>query len=100
MKELCDKLNAHLPCKSQADVDELTRLLRENIDSDPDLHIYWSRGIYIDAGLDKDKCTLIMIHSDNIVFVPSEDPVEHPGVVVRYKHEVGEVNISSGVYGN
>ena len=100
MKELCDKLNAHLPCKSQADVDELTRLLRENIDSDPDLHIYWSREIYIDAGFDKDKCTLIMINSDNVVFVPSEDPVEHPGVVVRYKHEVGEVHIPSGVYSN
>lgn len=90
MQELCNELNKHLPCKSQEDVDALTRLLQEHIDSLPERHIYWSREIYIDAGFDKDKCMLIMIHSDNVVFMPSEEPVEHPGVVVRYKHEIDQ----------
>ena len=97
MQELCNELNKHLPCMNQEDVDALTRLLQEHIDSFPERHIYWSREIYIDAGFDKDKCTLIMIHSDNVVFVPSEDPVEHPGVVVRYKHEIDQTQIPPGV---
>lgn len=82
---------------NQEDVDALTRLLQEHIDSFPERRIYWSREIYIDAGFDKDKCTLIMIHSDNVVFVPSEDPVEHPGVVVRYKHEIDQKRFDAAV---
>ena len=86
--ELCNKLNRHLPCQSQTDVDELTRLLQENIEAIPKRNIYWSREIYIDAGFKDDKCLDILIHSNRVSFVPSEDPVKHPGVVVRYKHEI------------
>ncbi len=87
MENLCNDLNRHLPCKSQSDVDIITELLTEKIDSFPERHIYWSREIYIDAGLKEDQCLNILIHSDKVLFVPSEDPVEHQGVVVRYKHE-------------
>ncbi len=97
MKELCEELNKYIPCKSQDDVDALTKLLQENIDAYPERHIYWSREIYIDAGLKEDQCLNILIHSDNVLFVPSEDPVEHEGIVVRYKHEVDQIHIPPGV---
>ena len=100
MQDLCDNLNKHLPCKNQEDVDALTKLLQDGIDNDPDKHIYWSREIYIDAGMNENRCLNILIHSPNVMFVPSEDPVEHPGVVVRYKHEVGVRNIPPGVLYN
>lgn len=92
MKRLCEELNKHLPCKSQKDVDALTKLLQENIDAYPERCIYWSREIYIDAGLNEDQCMNILIYSDNVLFVPSEDPIEHPGIVVRYRHEIEEIS--------
>lgn len=97
MKELCEELNKHLPCRSQDDVDALTKLLQENIDAYPERRIYWSREIYIDAGFNEDRCLNILIHSDKVLFVPSEDPVEHPGLAVRYKHEVSQTHIPPGL---
>ena len=92
ISELCAKLNAHLPCKTQKDIDGLTMMLKENIDEVPERHIYWSREIFIDAGFKDEQCMNILIHSDNVIFVPSEDPTEHPGIVVRYKYEIEKTN--------
>lgn len=88
MQAICNELNAHLPCRNQQDVDGLTRLLRENIDAYPDRGMYWSREIFIDAGFKDETCMQILIHSNKVQFVPSDDPEEHPGVVVQYKHEI------------
>lgn len=90
MKELCDKLNKCIPCKSQADVDQLTRLLQENIEAYPDRKIYWSNEVYLNSGCNQDRCQVILLFSGDVMFVPSDDPQKSPGVVVRYKYEIEE----------
>ncbi len=87
-QEFCKELNSHLPCKSQDDVDALTRLIKENIDPYPNRNIYWSRELYINANCNDDKCMNILLHNDNVLFTPTEDPEEHRGVTARYKYEV------------
>ena len=87
MENLCNDLNRHLPCKSQSDVDIITELLTEKIDSFPERHIYWSKEVYHDAEHENDKCLYILIFNSNVEIVPSENQSERPGVIVRYKNE-------------
>ncbi len=91
MKNLCEKLNACIPCKSQSDVDTLTSLLAQHIDSDPKQHIYWSKEILLDTGSNEDLCLSLLLKSSDVIFVPSKDQIKHPGVVVRYKHEITSI---------
>lgn len=87
MQELCDKLNSHLPCKSQEDVDTISNMLKEHFDKHPKHKIYWSRKVFIDSGFDDEMCFKMLIKRVDMHFVPSEDKEEHPGIVVRYKYE-------------
>lgn len=87
MKLLCEKLNAHLPCKSQEDIDALNNLIYEMRKANPDSNLYWDREIYIDANFSFEQMREIAKYSGKVQFEPSDDPMEHPGVVVRYKEE-------------
>lgn len=87
MKLLCEKLNAHLPCKSQQDVDALNNLINEMRNANPDSGLYFDREIFIDANFNNELMRKITMYSGKVQFEPSNDPTEHPGVVVRYKEE-------------
>lgn len=85
--ELCEKLNAHIPCKTQKDVDTLTSLLEDMtyFPSTVKPQIYWDREVWIDSGFDDDVCMNMLIKTDKLYFEPSDDMTEHPGVSVKYK---------------
>ena len=82
----CDRLNKHLPCKSQEDVDNLNSILRELFDNVKESCLYWSRKIFIDGGFDDKKCGYIISHSE-CHFIPVYDIEEHIGVKAIYDYE-------------
>ena len=85
--DLCEKLNALVPCKSQEDVDKMTALLQDMVDfpSQAKSQIYWDREVWIDSGFNDEVCMDMLIKTDKLYFEPSDDLTEHPGVWVRYK---------------
>lgn len=82
----CDRLNEHMPCKSQEDVDVLYNILDELFDTIKGSYLYWSRKIFIDSYFNDEKCSYIMTHKQ-CMFVPIYDIEEHIGVKVIYKYE-------------
>ena len=86
----CERLNALLPCKSQEDVDGMTEILKElfSLPIEPQPKMYWDREIWIDSGFNDEKCIKMLIYTDRLCFVPSDDWEEHPGVEVKYKFMV------------
>lgn len=87
ISKTCDKLNSIIPCKTQQDVNEMTVLLQEVFDLPVKLkpRLYWNREVWMDCGLDTDKCTMMLICTDKLCFEPSDDMQEHPGITVKYK---------------
>lgn len=86
LQEYCNKLNQHLPCKNQEDIDIINSLLNELFEKVEGSLLYWSRKIYIDGGFDDEKCRYIATHS-NCKFVIVDDIEEHLGVKVIYDYE-------------
>lgn len=89
-KRFCNKLNKLIPCSSQEDRDKLNELIFEMLDHDEcDIYyneIYWDRELYIDCGCNYDKCRDMVVNSGKVMFVPSNDPKYHPGVIIKYKN--------------
>ena len=85
--DLCEKLNALIPCKNQKDIDEMTKLLQDMVDfpSQVKPQIYWDREVWMDSGFNEEVCMNMLIKTDKLYFEPSDDVNEHPGVWVKYK---------------
>lgn len=85
-KQLCKKINARIPCKTQEDIDEVGRLLEEmvSLPMTPSPKIYWHRQLWIDSGFDDDACTCLLLFSGKLFVEPSDDLTEHPGITVKY----------------
>ena len=84
MKRLCNKLNKILSEKKEGFKDELNKLIENNVFA-KDYDMMWDREIAIDYGCDGVKMRELVLTTDLTEFVPSDDPIEHPGIVVRYK---------------
>ena len=85
--DLCEKLNALIPCKNQKDIDKMTELLQDMVDfpTQTPPQIYWDREVWIDSGFNDEICMDMLIKTDKLYFEPSDDLTEHPGVWVKYK---------------
>ena len=84
-KELCDFLNNILSVHKENFVNELNDLLYEYKIFEGD-QLYWDHELWIDCNFDDiDARNLVVEHPELVMFVPSDDPKEHPGVVVTYK---------------
>ena len=84
--KVCEKLNALIPCKTQEGKDALNAALNELVfDAGGDL--YWHRDVFLacDCGCDDKKMRSLVTDTELVEFVPSDDPEEHLGVVVRFK---------------
>lgn len=86
LQAYCDRLNAHMPCKSQEDVDALAEIMTELFEQVKGSHLYWSREIFLDCGSDDAKCAYVMTHRE-CLFVPTDDVEEHLGIMVIYGYE-------------
>lgn len=84
MKRLCNKLNKILSEKKEGFVDELNKLIEENVFAKGG-DMMWDREIAIDYGCDGIKMRELVLKTDWTEFCPSDDPKEHPGIVVKYK---------------
>lgn len=84
MKRLCNKLNKILSEKKEGFVDELNRLIEENVFAKGG-EMMWDREIAIHYGCDGIKMRELVLTTDLTEFCPSDDPEEHPGIVVKYK---------------
>ena len=47
--------------------------------------IYLDRQLYIDCNVDYDKLRDMVDNRDKVMFEPTDDPKEHPGVRITYK---------------
>jgi hypothetical protein len=47
--------------------------------------LYWGRELFIGCDGSDELCQK-MIHTDKVMFVPSDDPIEHPGITMTYKN--------------
>ena len=83
----CSKLNKILENRPEKQ-DEFITKINEIIDNEVfrcNGELYWNRELFIDCGTDE-LCRK-MIHTNKVMFVPSDDPVEHPGITLTYKPE-------------
>ena len=48
--------------------------------------LYWSRELFIKCGTNDELCRK-EIYTNKVMFVPTDDPVEHPGITLAYKPE-------------
>jgi len=48
--------------------------------------LYWNRELFIDCNADDEICRK-MIYTNKVMFIPSNDPIEHPGITLTYKPE-------------
>ena len=48
--------------------------------------LYWSRELFIDCETSDELCRK-MINTNKVMFVPTDDPIEHLGITLTYKPE-------------
>ena len=85
-ESICDKLNKllenHLENQNEF-IDNINEIIHKEV-FQCNGNLYWNRELFIDCGADNELCRK-MIHTDKVMFVPSDDPVEHPGIMLTYK---------------
>ena len=81
----CERCNKCLPCFNQDDVNALWDVFNEMFDKEEGSAVYWDTLVYSNNKYDDEICIQSLIHSDEYEFRPSDDAVEHPGIVVHYK---------------
>jgi hypothetical protein len=85
INKLCETLNNILEKREEDFVDKLNYELACMFEQG--YNLYFNRQIYIDCGFNDDAMHDLVIKTNKCKFVPSDDPDEHPGVVVHYKNE-------------
>ena len=83
MKQFCDRLNGILAEKKEGFVDTLNLVMEEVTKNGGSL--YWDRQVFLDCNCNEKRMRKMVRETDLVHFEPSDDPEEHPGVVVRYK---------------
>ena len=70
-------------------MDKLNKLIFEMCDNEEGgiyyNEIYWDRELYIDCNGDYDKLRDMVANSNKVMFEPTDDLKEHPGVRIIYK---------------
>ena len=86
-QKTCDKLNEIL-----SDLPE-DYILKINLIIDKEVFyegggLYWDRELFIDCYGDDNLCKkLLRTHPEQVMFEPTFDPVEHPGITLKYKSD-------------
>lgn len=87
-KRTCNKLNKILDNRPESQsefIDTINEIIYNEVFQSGG-SIYWSRELFIDCGGDDVLCRK-MIHTNKVMFIPSDDPTEHPGITMTYKPE-------------
>ena len=84
-KRTCNKLNKILenrPENREEFIDKINEIIYNEVFQCGGA-LYWNRELFIDCNCDTDKCRE-MIHRKDVMFEPTYDPVEHPGITLCY----------------
>lgn len=84
MQYYCKRLNKLIDEKKEGFLNKVNKIMC-NIYEDGGM-LYWDREIYVNCGFDDERARNLVRKTDLVMFEPSDDPEEHPGVVVRYKN--------------
>ena len=86
-KKVCDRLNEILGDKPDNFIDQVNDIIYEEVfQKGGDLYV--NRQLYIENGFDIEKAKkLIKTETGKVMFIPSDDPAEHPGITFIYKPE-------------
>lgn len=85
IKKACKILNEAILKKEPGFMDIVNLTMNQIYQEGGEL--YWDRDIFIDCNGEDERMRDLVRKSDNVFFEPHNDPGEHPGVVVRYKHK-------------
>ncbi len=91
-KRTCNKLNKILDNRPE-NKSEFIDTINEIIDKEVfecNGGLYWNQELFIDCRADDVLCQK-MIHTNKVMFVPSDDPAEHPGITLTYKPEFRKI---------
>lgn len=84
-KRICNKLNKLIFEKEEGFIDEVNKIIYDLYQKGGAM--YWNREVWIDNNCDDERCKDLVRNTDKVMFVPSDDEEEHPGVVIIYKNE-------------
>lgn len=84
IQKACDRLNDAISKKKEGFLDVVNLIMNQIYQEGGEL--YWDRDIFIDCNGDEEKMKNLIRHSDKVLFKPTYDQEEHPGVTVQYKH--------------
>lgn len=87
-KRTCSKLNKILedrPEDQHEFIDTINEIIYKEVFQCGG-RLYWNRELFIDCGADCELCRK-MIHTNKVMFIPSDDLFEHPGITLTYKPE-------------
>lgn len=82
MQKYCDELNKIIKYNYDDRVNRLNDVMYKVFQDGGNL--YWHRDVFISCNGDDEKIKKLVTTSDVVHFEPSDDPTEHPGVVVHY----------------
>lgn len=84
-QNVCDELNGVLDDRQGDYVSTINDIIRKKVFNRGG-SLYWDRELFIDCYGDDNLCrTLIRTQPDEVMFIPTFDPVEHPGITFKYK---------------
>jgi hypothetical protein len=87
-KRTCNKLNKILENRPESRsefIDTINEIIYNEVFNYKG-GLYWNRELFIDCGTDVELCRK-MIHTNKVMFIPTDDPIEHPGITLTYKPE-------------
>ena len=87
-KRTCNKLNKILnnrPENRKEFIDTINEIIYNEVFQCGG-GLCWNRELFIDCSADDELCRK-MIHTNKVMFVPTDDPIEHPGITLTYKPE-------------
>ncbi len=82
-KRICNQLNKLIFEKKEGFIDKVNKIIYEIYQKGGAM--YWNREVWINNNCDDERCRDLVRKTDKVMFVPSDDEEEHPGVVVTYK---------------
>ena len=85
IKRFCKELNSLLPCEGEKDVEVFNHTLSYFLQQIPDGKLYWSKDLWTDCGNNANQAREVLLYQDKCVVCPSDEPIHHPGLCVKYK---------------
>lgn len=86
-QKACNELNKVLSNRTENFVSIINDIIYKKVFQKGG-NLYWGRELFIDCNADDELCReMLKTHPDDVMFVPTFDSDEHPGITFCYKSE-------------